>query len=320
MLLERPLSIGSLAIPNRLVFPPMQSGKTEHGHVTDEMVSHYRERALGSRPGLIIVEHCYVDPDGRANDSQLSFASDDLIPGHQRIADAIHSGGCGAFVQLSHAGSFGIGRSVSASDIKNPLSKLDIHPRPLTAGEIHRIEELYAEAAVRAAGAGYDGVELHCAHGYLLDQFYSPMTNRRTDEYGGSLENRLRFTLETIALIRKALGSDLLLAVRLGGSDYLQGGNSEEDAVEASLLLERAGIDLLDISGGMCFFARPGHTEPGYFSSMTEKIKAAVSVPVILTGGITRPGDAERMLAEGKADLIGVGRAMVKDPLWGAKR
>ena len=161
-------------------------------------------------------------------------------------------------------------------------------------------------------------MEIHCAHAYLLNQFYSPMTNKRGDDYGGSLENRLRITLETVALVRQAVGGQIPIAVRLGGADYLPGGSKEEDAVQACRLLEAAGVDLLDLSGGMCFFMRPGHLEAGYFSSMSEKVKAAVSTPVLLTGGVHKIGDAEALLQNGKADLIGVGRALLKDAAWGA--
>ena len=241
-----------------------------------------------------------------------------MIPEHRRLTDAIHEGGCKAFVQLNHAGSNGIDESVSASNVNIPTKKLSKRPRELASDEILAIEAQFANAAGRAIEAGYDGVEIHCAHAYLLNQFYSPMINKRTDQYGGSLENRLRFLMETINAVRQAVGVDIPIAVRLGGADYLPGGSKEEDAVEAAILLEKAGIDLLDISGGMCFFLRPGHLEPGYFSSMTEKIKAKVSIPVLLTGGIKKVEDAERLLTEGKADMIGVGRALMKDAGWKA--
>ena len=142
------------------------------------------------------------------------------------------------------------------------------------------------------------------------------MTNKRKDAYGGSLENRLRFTLETAARVREAVGPSVPIAVRLGGADYLPGGSKEEDAAEGASLLEATGVDLIDLSGGMCFFFRPGHLEAGYFSSMSEKVKARVSVPVLLTGGVQRIADAEKLLNAGKADLIGVGRALLKDAHW----
>ena len=318
MLLQEPILIGKLTVENRLVMPPMQTNKTERGHVTEELVDYYRDRAVLSRPGIIITEHSCIAESGRAAEGQLSLASDELIEEHLRLTDAIHEGGSKAFVQLNFAGSNGIGDAVSASAVSIPVKKLTKRPRALTIEEIRQIEEQFAAAALRAVKAGYDGVEIHSAHAYLLNQFYSPMTNKRRDEYGGSLENRLRITLETVALVRQAVGGEIPIAVRLGGSDYLPCGSKEEDAVEAGKLLETAGVDLLDLSGGMCFFMRPGHLEAGYFSSMSEKVKAAVSVPVLLTGGVHKIGDAEALLQDGKADLIGVGRALLKDAAWGA--
>lgn len=316
MRLDQAISIGKLTVQNRLVMPPMQTNKTQDGHVTDALVEYYRERAVGSKPGIIITEHSCVLPNARAAEKQLLIASDDMIPEHKRLVDAIHAGGCKAFVQLNHAGSFGIDASVSASNVNIPLKKLTKRPRALTVEEIHSIVDAFAAAAVRAVKAGYDGVEIHCAHGYLLNEFYSPITNKRKDEYGGTLENRLRFLLEAVNAVRGAIGDDVPMSARLGGADYLPGGSKEEDAVQAAIILEKAGVILLDISGGMCFYMRPGHLEPGYFSSMTEKIKAKVSIPVLLTGGIKTVADAEHLLTEEKADLIGVGRAILTEPNW----
>ena len=318
-LLDMPIQIGAIEVGSRLVMPPMHTGKAAAGHVTEEMVSYYRERAKYSHPGIIVTEHSYIAEEGRASETQLSIASDEMIEEHRKLTEAIQAEGSKAFVQLNHAGSNGICEAVSASRVNIPMKALSKRPRELSEEEIRTIEVLFADAAERAVRAGYDGVEIHCAHAYLLDQFYSPMTNRRKDSYGGSRENRMRFLLEVIGSVKKRIGTDIPLAVRLGGADYLPGGATEEMAAEAGRILEQAGVSLLDISGGMCFFTRPGHAEPGYFSSMTEKIKAAVSVPVLLTGGITRLEDANRLLAEGKADLIGVGRAMLKDAHWGER-
>lgn len=316
MKLDSPIQIGTMTVANRLVMPPMQTDKTDEGRVTEELARYYRERALYSCPGIIITEHSCVAESGRAAPRQISLAEDARIGEHRMLTDAIHEGGSKAFAQLNHAGSTGVCEPVSASTVNTPLKKLSKRPRALTTDEIQAIEEQFAAAAVRAVSAGYDGVEIHCAHGYLLNQFYSPLTNKRTDAYGGGLKNRMRFLLETVEHVRKAIGTAVPLAVRLGGADYLPGGSKEEDAVEAAKRLETAGVDLLDISGGMCFFHRPGHPEPGYFSSMTEKIRAQVHIPVLLTGGIRSLADAEGMLQAEKADLIGVGRALMKDARW----
>ncbi len=169
MLLQNPIQIGTLQVSNRLVMPPMQTNKAHHGHVTEELVQYYRDRAVLSRPGIIITEHSCITESGRAAEGQLSFASDEMIEEHKRLTDAIHEGGSKAFVQLNHAGSNGIAEAVSASAVSIPVKKLAKRPRALTVEEIREIEGQFAAAALRAVKAGYDGVEIHCAHGYLLN-------------------------------------------------------------------------------------------------------------------------------------------------------
>ena len=323
-MLDEAIRIGMLTLKNRLVMPPMMTGLGRNGHVTEELLDYYRDRARFSGPGLIITEHFCITEAGRASAGQLSIAEDELIPELRRLTDAIHEGGSLCFAQLNHAGSAAMPWEgevpLSASDIGTMPKKGYRPPRPMTVDEIRTTEARFVEAAMRAFMAGYDGVEIHSAHGYLLDQFYSPLTNKRTDEFGaGCVEDRLRFLLETVERVRFAVGMMMPVAVRLGGADYYPGGATEEDAVEACRLLEQAGADLLDLSGGMCFYMRPGHSEPGYFSSMTEKIKRAVKTPVLLTGGVQTRAQAEELLRQEKADLIGVGRAIYKDARWGEK-
>ena len=313
------VQVGSLTLKNRLVMPPMQTDRAAMGHVTESLLAHYRERAAGAGPGLIITEHSCIRPDGRADAGQLFLCEREHAAEHRLLTDVIHAAGSRCFVQLNHAGASaepeGGGTLLSASAVPSPRKKL-APPRPLTAEEIAALEGAFVRAALLALEAGYDGVEIHSAHGYLLNQFYSPLTNKRTDGYGGSLEGRGRFLLETVAAVRAAVGPEVPLAVRLGGADYLPGGSTEEDAAAMGRLLEQAGVDLLDISGGMCGFVRAGHPEPGYFGSMTEKIRAAAAIPVLLTGGIRTADEAETLLAAGKADLIGVGRALLRNPNW----
>lgn len=187
--------------------------------------------------------------------------------------------------------------------------------RALTIPEIRELEEKFAEAALRVKKSGYDGVEIHGAHGYLLNQFYSPLTNDRHDAYGvDSLENRTRFLMETVAAVRKAVGPDFPVAVRLGGCDYMDGGSTIDDSVRTSVLLEQAGVDLIDLSGGLYVYMRPGHREA---SDMSRAVKEKVKTPVIVTGGVRTPDEAETLLEEGAADFIGVGRAMLRNPAWG---
>ena len=320
-MIHDPIFIRNLELRNRLVMPPMQTDRSDLGHVTDRMVQYYADRARYSRPGLIISEHCCINEQGRASRNQLSIAAEACVSEHSRVTAAIHEAGSRVFIQLNHAGNAAEpldgAELVSASDVRSLRKPGTPTPRPLTAEEIEALQQCFADAAERALAAGYDGVEIHSAHGYLLNQFYSPLTNHRDDAYGSeNVETRLRFLLETIAAVRSRIGSEVPLAVRLGGSDYMSGGSTEEDAVEACRLLEAAGADLLDLSGGMCGYIRPDLKEAGYFASMTEKIKASVSVPVLLTGGVTKLSEAEALLSAGKADLIGVGRALFRDAHW----
>ena len=327
-MIREPLTIGTMKVKNRLVMPPMATYLCdEDGKVTDELLSYYSERAAGGNIGLIITEHSFFTKQGKAREKQLSIADDSDIEGLKRLTDVIHQNGTRAMVQLNHAGA---GTFYSATGMPavapsrvilptKPMVGDGNVPEELSKAQIARIVEEYAKAAVRAREAGYDGVEIHSAHAYLLNQFYSPLTNFRSDEYGGSLENRLRIHVEVIQAVRSAVGNDYPIAVRLGGCDYMDGGNTFADSAEAAALLEKAGVDMIDISGGMCRYTRVGHPEAGYFRETAAAVKQAVSVPVVLTGGIRTIEEAEQFLTAGDADLIGVGRELLKDAHWADK-
>ena len=322
MLLAQPISVNGLAIANRIVMPPMATYKAADGLIGAELFAWYAARAEAGT-GLIIVEHSSVDARGRVDTRQISVADDTALPGLARLAESVHRAGPSRlFAQLNHAGSqrkkpvpdTGL---VSASAVPHPALDTNEVPRALTVEEIQALVARFAQAAARVRQAGFDGVEIHAAHGYLLNQFYSPLTNRRSDDYGGqSLNTRLRFLLETVEAVRRVVGRDFPLAVRLGGADYMPGGSSIEDAVAAAHCLEQAGVDLLDISGGMCRYTRAGHDEAGWFADMSLAIRQAVSVPVLLTGGIQTAAQAEELLHKGAADLLGVGRAMLRNAAW----
>ena len=179
--------------------------------------------------------------------------------------------------------------------------------------------EDFALAAGRAKEAGFDGVEIHSAHGYLLNQFYSPITNQRTDQYGGSLVNRIRLHIQIIERIRQTVGGDYPLTLRLGVYDGLENGSTMDEAVQACVMFEKAGLDFIDLSGGLNGYLRPGHSEQGYFQDFSEAVKQQVKMPVLLTGGITEAQAAEALLQAQKADLIGIGRAILKDSKWAEK-
>jgi len=319
--LLQPLSQGRLHLKNRLVMAPMATSKAEEdGSMSRGLLEYYDEKSRGGALGLIITEHCYITKQGQNRAGQPSIADDSTIEGWSRLAETIHANGSKTAMQINHVGGAADPAAtglevVAPSAVAHPW-KPDQMPRELTHEEIATIVSEFAAAARRMKRAGFDGVEIHAAHGYLLSQFFSPLTNKRTDEYGGDVNGRMRIHLEVIAAVREAVGEDFPVLLRLGASDYTEGGVSVEDSAIAAVEFEHAGLDILDITGGLKGYVRPDHAEPGYFAELSEAIKSVISIPVILTGGITEPQQAEALLAEGKADLIGVGRAILKDSEW----
>ncbi len=317
--LREPLTIRSVTLRNRLVLPPMATSKAHpDGSMTEELLAYYDDKSRGGALGLAITEHCFISEQGRNRIGQPSVADDAMVDGLSALAGVFHTNHVPVVVQISHAGAASVEPEkalVGPSDVATPMGSGQV-PRALTPQEVADIPLQFAAAARRVKEAGFDGVELHSAHGYLLNQFLSPLTNRRTDQYGGSLENRIRLHIEVIRSVREEVGSDFLLLLRLGARDYLEGGTGIDDGIEAAIRFEEAGVDLLDITGGLTGFSRPDTEEPGYFSELSAPIRAAVSVPVMLTGGITTADQAESLLAQGAADLIGVGRAMLRDSGW----
>lgn len=316
--LDTSLEKGRLRLKNRLVMPPMATAKSEEdGLVNDDILQYYDEKSRGGHIGLVVIEHSYVNRRGMAKARQMSAAEDGVLPGLLRLADLLHRNGVKAAMQINHAGSASPQDALGPSAVPHPT--LETVAQAMTTEQIAQTVEDFARAAARVKQAGFDAVEIHAAHGYLLNQFYSPLTNRRDDAYGQSLENRLRLHLEVLRAVRGAVGDDYPVMMRLGGCDYMPGGATVEDGVAAARLLCAAGVDLMDITGGFCRYLSPPTFEPGYFSDLSTQVRAAVSVPVILTGGVTTADQANSLLARGAADLIGVGRAMLKDSLWAAK-
>lgn len=321
------IEINSIKLKNRLVMPPMATSKAREGTVTQELLEYYSEKSAGGYIGLIITEHSYINKQGMAGPGQLSISRDSDIAELKKLVNLIHENGTKVIAQISHAGSSASQKAtgmptISASAVLNEgvTGKNGELPQEMTQEQINSIVKDFSSAAKRAKDAGFDGVELHSAHGYLLNQFYSTLTNKRTDAYTGTtMEGRLKLHQEVIRAVREEVGAEYLVAMRLGGCDYADGGSTIADSIEAAILLEKYGIDLLDISGGLNGFIVPGHIEPGYFSEMTVQIKKKVSIPVLLTGGIMEINDAEQLLEEHKADLIGVGRAILKDSAWAEK-
>lgn len=320
--LHEPLTTEKLTLKNRLVMPPMATSKcNEDGTMSNGLLEYYDEKSRGGNIGLIITEHSYISEEGMVRKKQLSVANDQMIDGLKLLADTIHRNGSKTVLQINHAGS-AAKKEVTGLHVVGPTTEYatdsleEILTRELQIDEIHEITTKFRDAAIRAKASGFDGVEIHSAHGYLLNQFYSPLSNKRNDEYGGGLLGRIRFHLEVIEAVRESVGNDFPILLRLGAADYMEGGSDIEDAKAAAIAFEKAGVDILDISGGFCGYVRPGVTEEGYFSPLTEEIKKVVSIPVILTGGIIHAVTAEKLLSEKKADLIGVGRAIYMDSNW----
>ncbi|MHC1772223.1 MAG: NADH:flavin oxidoreductase [Flexilinea sp.] len=317
-ILTTPLITPKIKLHNRLVLPPIATEKaTADGYSTDAVLHYYDEKSRGGCLALIITEHCYVTHQGKASAFQLSVADDSTIEGWKRLADILHKNGVKAAMQINHAGSAADNDGleiVGPSVIRHPQKKK--LPNALTRIQIDEIIEAFCLAAGRAKAAGFDAVEIHSAHGYLLNQFYSPLTNQRADEFGGSLQNRIRIHLEIIRAVRAKVGEDYPLLLRLGGCDYMEGGSTLSDCVTAASAFEKAGLDILDISGGHCGFTNPLSIEPGYFSDMSLAVKQKIAIPVILTGGISTAEQAEALLENRAADLIGVGRAILRDSDW----
>lgn len=318
--LLNPLQIGRIQLSNRLVMPPMATSKAlPSGEVSQGILDYYADKSEGGYISLIIIEHSFVQLNGKASAQQLSIADDSMISRLSELATIIQNNGSKAMMQINHAGSAASldiisTTPVAPSAIVNP--RKGSLPRELTRQELTELIDAFHHAARRTKEAGFDGIEIHSAHGYLLNQFFSPLTNYRTDEYGGNVHNRIRIHLEIIEAVRAAVGNDFPILLRLGASDYREGGATIEDSLVAAREFEKAGIDVLDISGGFSGYQVPGISGQGYFAPLSEAIKTVVSIPVILTGGVTEPQVAEQLLAEGKADLIGVGRAILNDSQW----
>ena len=316
-----PLTIKNFTLPNRIVLPPMANDLSDDsGVVTDAHLQHYVRRAQAG-VGMVIIEHAYVRSDGRITRTQLGIDHDSLIPGLHRLAAAVRESGAIVGIQITHSG----GKASAAAAGRQPLapSALTVPggrepAQALTQAHMAEIRAAFVAAAGRAVEAGFDFVEIHGAHGYLLNQFLSPLTNWRTDGYGGDLDGRLRFPLEIVTTVRGAVGRDYLLLYRLGASDYMPGGLTPDDGCQVARTLVAAGVDLLDVSGGLCGSQTPDwdRKSQGYFVPIAAAVRSAASVPVVVAGGITDPRAADRFIREQQVDLVAIGRAMLTNPDW----
>ncbi|AET67976.1 NADH:flavin oxidoreductase [Desulfosporosinus orientis DSM 765] len=316
-----PIRIGSLELRNRGVMPAMVTNYCNgNGSVTNRLIAYHEARAKGG-VGLIIVEAAYIDWAGKGFPNQIGIDSDALIPGLKRLAEHVHRHGAKIAIQLHHAGRQADLR-VTGTDVVGPSAipcpVIKAMPRELTVDEIKEVVNKYAMAAERAKKAGFDAVELHGTHGYILNQFLSPLSNHRTDEYGGSAEKRMKFPLEVIAAVRKCVGKDYPIIYRIASEEFLPGGLMLKDAVAFSKILVEHGVDALHISGGTYASDRSSSGSDdilGVYVENASEIKEAINnaIPVLVANRIKTPKFAEEIIESGKADLISAGRAVLCD-------
>ncbi|MEM2136868.1 MAG: NADH:flavin oxidoreductase [Candidatus Methanomethylicia archaeon] len=319
--LTTPIEVRGKMIRNRIVMPPMATELSkENGEVTMELIKHYEERS-GS-VGIVIVEHSYVAKNGKASMKQLGIYDDELIDGLSKLVETIKSNGATTLIQLNHAG----GRTTSTIIGEKPMAPSQIklplwmeEPREMKYQDILNIKEAFRKAAERAIKAGFDGVEIHGAHGFLLNQFISPITNKRVDAYGGTFDKRTKLPLEIVGEVRRSIGGNRILSYRIGADDLIPGGITVEDSIKIALKLQDAGVDIINVSGGLCGSRPPQLTGQGYFIPLAEKIKLNIRIPVIGVGGIRDPEYANKVIMEGKVDMVAVGRALLEDPKWAEK-
>ncbi|MBN1661915.1 MAG: FAD-dependent oxidoreductase, partial [Anaerolineae bacterium] len=326
--LFQPFRIGSLTLPNRVLMTTVKLGYgTPDGRVNERHIAFYVRRAQGG-VGLMVTEPLYVQRNGRELPTQLGIDDDRQIEGLQRLVEAVHHAGGRIMAHINHAGRVANpklvpeGERVSASAVRCPAN--GITPRPLTQAEIVATVAAFADAARRVREAGFDAIEIPFSHGYLIHQFLSPHSNRRDDRYGGSWANRLHFGQEVLVAVQDAVGDEFPLVVRMNVADYVEGGLTLADAEALAPMLESMGVDALSVtSGTMCesvpFCLYPTGTPKANLLPMAAAIRRTVNIPVAVAGRIRSPDVAREALAQGYADWIGLGRALLADPDWVSK-
>ena len=319
-MLFSPIKVGTQEVKNRVFMPPVSTNLADHGYVTDALVDHYTARAKGG-VGLIITEVVTVEPTYTYLPGDMCCYDDTFIPGWEKLAAAVHQYGAKIMPQLFHPAYMafnvpGTPRLVAPSFVGPSYAREA--PRPITIDEIHELTRQFGDAAVRMQKAGVDGVEVHAAHAHgMLGGFLSPQYNKRTDEYGGSLDARMRFLLEVIAEIRERCGKDFIIDVRISGDEYTDGGLTLNDMIYVSRRLEKASVDMIRVSGGTTIkrgSAIPAAgTKQASHAALSREIKKHVTIPVATVGRINEAWIAEELIEDGAADICMMGRANLCD-------
>ncbi|HTY23085.1 MAG TPA: FAD-dependent oxidoreductase [Desulfomonilaceae bacterium] len=314
-----PISVGSMSLSNRVVMPAMHLNYTPNGEMTDQFINFYAARARGG-VGLIIIGGVEIDDEASGIDLMVSIKDDRYIPGLRRFTEAIHKEGSKVAAQLYMAGAYSF-CGLKGLPMLAPSEYTSYFTRQptkaMTLEDIERVQQDFVQAARRARQAGFDAVEVLASAGYLICQFLSPVTNKRDDEYGGPLENRMRFGVETISRVRQEAGPDMAVIVRVAGNDFVPGSHTNKEAREFAAAAQEAGADCINVTGGWHETRVPQITmdlpRAGYVY-LAKGIKERVTVPVIACNRINDPFIAEEVLREGIADLVGVARGMITDP------
>lgn len=319
--LSEPIKFGSVEIKNRFIVSPMvMNCCNEDGTATDTFIAYHEEKAKGGW-GLIVTEDYAVDPTGRTYQYIPGLWRDEQIPSHKELTDRVHAAGAKIFAQIFHGGrqteEWITGEPVWApSPIPCPVKKA--MPHEMTTEEVDEMIEKFGDAALRAKKAGFDGVQIHGAHGYLVCEFASHYSNKRVDKYGGNLINRMRFPVEIVKNIRKKCGSDFAIDYKISGEERTMGGTNIQDTKAMAIMLEEAGIDSLNVSVGVyeTWFTQvpPSVMGHGWLSDYAEEIKSVVNIPVTTVGRVNDPYVAEGIIRSGKADACYMGRASLADP------
>lgn len=320
--LFEPGKIGKLGVKNRIIMAPMGTDfPDEEGKITDQQIDYYAERARGG-VGLIVVEGSYPRLGGHRQ--RVCIYDDRFVPGLRRLAAAIHEGGAKVACQVNpHRGRADLDDPASPSGIPHPFQKEGIKPRVITVADLKKLEEEFREGIRRVKEAGFDGVMIHGASGYLVHEFLSPKINKRTDEYGGDLKGRARFALELVMVTREEVGPDYPVIFRLAADERVKGGLGVEESIAFCKMLQDRSVDLVDITSGgqegIEWRVPTMYQPPACNADISEAIKKELRIPVSVVGKINDPYLAEEILREGKADFVCLGRALIADPQFPKK-
>ncbi|MCL6477261.1 MAG: NADH:flavin oxidoreductase [Peptococcaceae bacterium] len=315
--------INGMVLANRFVRSATWEGMAaDDGAVTPKLVETMAALARGG-VGLIISSHAYVLPEGQAGPWQIGVYKDELVPGLREMAAAVHDCGGRIVMQISHAGMFAPPKLTGQAPlVVSELEEPGKTYRPITEQYIRDLVAAFADGARRVKAAGFDGVQIHSAHGYLLSQFLSPLYNRRRDEYGGDIKNRSRIHMEVYRAVREAVGQDYPVLIKLNCRDFAENGLSLEDSLQVGRMLADAGLDAIELSGGLLTGGKLAPSRPGikpgeeeaYFREEARSFKKAIGIPLILVGGIRSFQVAERLAEDGVADYISLSRPLIREP------